>query len=151
MADLEIQNAFLDGINEVFSIMFTDQVKIYFLDVEGSKTNIYGECKEPVYKDPLTLVAKVSMDISYDSKDSSDSSFFRETSNATIVIPAKQFILNEIPYEDEKALETLRRCEFEFSGYRFEVITVNLKTLIADKWQLCEFNCTSKRGTKYVS
>lgn len=151
MADLEIQNAFLEGINEVFSIMFTDQVKMFFLDVDKSKRNIYEECKDPVYSDPVLMVAKVVMDVSYDSQDSSESTYFRETANATITIPAKQFIDKGIPYDTELALETLRRCEFEYSGFRFEVLSVTPKTLVADKWQLCDFSCTSKRGVVFGS
>lgn len=143
MPDLEIQNAFLDGINEVFSIMFTENVKMFFLDKDATKTNVYGESKSLVFKDPVSIVAKVVFNTAYQSG-SEGSPQFREDLTSVITVPAKQFILNNIPYSSKEDLEVLRTCEFEYSGVRFEVLTVNLKVLVADAWQMCEFSCRKK-------
>lgn len=59
--DKEIQDAFVDGLNEVYSIMFTDGVSdgvnLYLLspDTDGG---FYGESKVKRYKKPVLLVAK---------------------------------------------------------------------------------------------
>ena len=56
----EIQNAFLDGMEEVFKIMFTDSVLFQFMDEERTATNVYDESPEKVYSEPAySLVGKV--------------------------------------------------------------------------------------------
>ena len=59
--DKEIQEAFVDGMNEVYSVMFTDGVndgvKLYLLD-PSTDGGFYKESKVKKYKKPVLLVAK---------------------------------------------------------------------------------------------
>lgn len=52
----EISDAFVDGIYEIFDILYTD-VEYYALNPLAEK-NLYGESKDKPYLDPVSLVAK---------------------------------------------------------------------------------------------
>ena len=61
LADLGIQNAFLDGIEKVFSIMFTDRALFCPLDLENtSPDSLYQETSDKKYKEGIPLVAKIT-------------------------------------------------------------------------------------------
>ena len=63
MADLSIQKSFLDGMQEVFKTMFTDQIVLKYMDTEMTYKNVYEESTAKVYGDPITLVGKVNLNV----------------------------------------------------------------------------------------
>lgn len=136
MADLDIQEAFLEGLEEVFSIMFTDRCNILLLDDRKTKTNIYGESKTKVYKEPIPLVCKVVL-----STEKEENPHFSNKVSAVITVPTRQFITNEIAHTSKEDLELLEKAAFEYDGLMFEVSKVNPKTMVADMWQIYEFSC----------
>ena len=135
MADLSIQQAFVDGINEVFEIMFTDRCLMSVLD-ENQKLNIYNETKERNYKEPFEVVAKIVMDST-----ESEDAFQKNNLSAVVTLPVKQLILNEIPFKEPQDIKNLEKVIFQYDGRVLEVDSVTPKTLVADMWQMFEFKC----------
>lgn len=133
----EIQNAFLDGMNEVYSIMFTDQVEFRFLDVEQTKVNVYQETTAKVYsKDPILLVGRVVTTFEQGEKPVE-----AVQTDAVISIPTKQLILNGIPHDTDQDLETLKKGKFTYRGIDYVIDIVSPTTLVADVWQVYKFSC----------
>ena len=81
-----IQKAFLDGIELVFSLMFTTHCKMYFLNEESVEKDIYDEVENKSYGEPVDLVAKVIYD--HPKGEEPEETVIRK---ATIKIPTKQF------------------------------------------------------------
>lgn len=135
-----IQKAFLEGINEVFSIMFTQHCFLYLLDEENTVTNIYDETTKKVYGEPYEIAAKVIYD--HPKGEEPEETVIRK---ATITVPTKQFIDNEIPFLFEEDWECLRKAKFVYEGTAYLVDVVKPKTLVADVWQFFEFSCTEDK------
>lgn len=135
-ADLSIQNAFLDGMEEVYKTLFTEEVDFSFLDETASKTNVYDETPQKVYCEPIRLVGKVSTDFKQGEQ-------FVEGIHidCTITIPTKQLISAEIPRKSYADLERLRKGRFFYKGYNYLVKKVAPRTLVADEWHFYEFSC----------
>ena len=133
----EIQNAFLDGMEEVFKIMFTDSVLFQFMDEERTATNVYDESPEKVYSEhAYSLVDKVVLTTEHGEGPVSTNNV-----SCIITIPTKQFITNQIPRVTEEDLKKLEKGIFTFKGEKYLIDSVNPKTLVADEWQFYEFKC----------
>ena len=133
----EIQNAFLDGMEEVFKIMFTDSVLFQFMDEERTATNVYDESPEKVYSEPVySLVGKVVLTTEHGEEPVSTNNV-----SCVITIPTKQFITNQIPRVTEEDLKRLEKGIFTFKSEKYLIDSVNPKTLVADEWQFYEFKC----------
>ena len=136
MADLIVQNAFLDGIEEIFSVMFTDRLQLRLLNEEATQTNIYEETTDKVYFDPIQLIGRIQTTFTQ-----GENPVESVQIDAVITIPTKQLITNQIPHETDSDLETLRKGKFEYDGFEYLVEKVVPKTLVADKWQMYDFMC----------
>ena len=142
-----IQKAFLDGINEVFSIMFTQHCLMYFLNDESTEVNVYGETDEKAYGEPYELTAKVSYD--HPKGESPEQTVERQ---AIITIPTKQFIKNDISFLSEADWEKFRQAKLVYENTEYLVDVVKPKTLVADVWQFFDFYCTEdKKSSLEVS
>ena len=142
MADLEIQNAFLDGIEEIYSIMFTDRLLFSMLDEEATKTNVYEETSEKVYLSPISLIGRIQTTFMQ-----GENPVESVQIDAVITIPTKQLITKLIPHETDEDLETLRKAKFSYDGIEYLVNEVKPKTLVADKWQMYDFMCSVDKKT----
>ena len=138
MANLEIQRAFLDGVEEVFSIMFTDKLELSLLNEEDTNTNVYKESGNKLYYDPVVLIGKIVLNPSQ-----SDIPVEVTHVDSVITIPTKQLITNNIPHIGEEDLKMLERATFKYEGITYTVSTVRPQTLVAGMWQLYSFYCMS--------
>lgn len=136
-ADLSIQNAFLDGINEVFQIMFTDECKMYLMDTDSTVTNIYKESKKKTYKEPVDIVAKIVVGSKHD-----EDPFMGNAITATITVPTKQLLQNGISFQTEEDLDNLCKSKFHFDGVTYLTDVVSPRTLVAGIYQMYEFKCS---------
>ena len=102
MADPTIQNAFLDGIEEIFSIMFTDRLQLSLLNEEATQTNIYEETPNKVYLDPIQLIGRIQTTFTQ-----GENPVESVQIDAIITIPTKQLITHQIPHLTDEDLETL--------------------------------------------
>lgn len=145
MADLTIQNAFLDGIEEIFSTMFTDRLQLRLLDEEATQTNIYKETTDKVYLDPIQLIGRIQTTFTQ-----GENPVESVQIDAIITIPTKQLITNQIPHETDSDLETLKKAKFAYDGFEYLVEKVVPKTLIADKWQMYSFECRVEKKSSLI-
>lgn len=136
MADTKIQQAFLDGIEEIFATMFTNRIKFYLLDEKATSVNVYEETVSKKYLDPIQLVGRVQTTFKQGTEPIESVDI-----EATISIPTKQLITHQLPHITESDLETLRKGKFEYDGFEYLVERVVPKTLVADKWQMYDFIC----------
>lgn len=146
MADLSIQNAFLDGIEELFSIMFTDRLQLSLLNEESTRVNIYDEAPSKVYQDPISLIGRIQTTFNQGEEPIEGVKI-----NAVITIPTKQLISNDIPHHTDEDLETLKRGKFKYDDFEYLVEKVVPKTLVADKWQLYDFHCRVEKKSSLIS
>lgn len=143
MADLEIQNAFLDGIEELFSIMFTDRLHLSLLDEESTQVNVYDEdVTEKVYREPIQLVGRIKTTF-LQGEDPVEGVQI----DAVVTVPTKQLITKNIPHQTDEDLETLKKAKFSYDGFEYLVEKVTPKTLVADKWQMYDFSCRVDKKT----
>ena len=138
----EIQNAFLDGLEEIFRTMFTDKINLSLLDEESTKTNVYDETPKKVYKAPIPLVGRITT-----TSTQGEDPIEGVQLDASITIPTKQLITNFIPHQTDKDLETLKKAKFSYGGFEYLVEKVTPKTLVADKWQMYDFKCRVDKNT----
>lgn len=142
MADLEIQNAFLDGIEEIFSIMFTDRLFLSLLNEEETKVNVYGETTNKVYHESIQLVGRIKTTF-IQGEDPVES----VQTDAVVTIPTKQLITLNIPHQTDADLEVLKKGKFTYDGFEYLIDKVTPKTLVADKWQMYDFECHIDKKT----
>lgn len=142
MADLEIQNAFLDGIEEIFSLMFTDRLYLSLLNEEETTVNIYGESSYKVYRDPIQLIGRINTTF-----EQGEDPIEGVQTKAVVTIPTKQLITKNIPHQTEEDFETLKKGKFSYDGFEYLIDKVRPKTLVADKWQMYDFECHIDKKT----
>lgn len=145
MADLTIQNAFLDGIEEIFSIMFTDRLQLSLLNEEATQTNIYEETPNKVYLDPIQLIGRIQTTFTQ-----GENPVESVRIDAVITIPTKQLITKQIPHLTDEDLETLKKAKFAYDGFEYLVEKVVPKTLVADKWQMYSFECRVDKKSSLI-
>lgn len=136
MADLSIQNAFLDGIEEIFSIMFTDRLQLFLLNEEDTYVNVYDETLDKVYFEPIPLIGRIQTTF-----EQGENPVEGVQIDAVITIPTKQLITNQIPHQTDADLEILKKAKFSYDDFEYIVERVVPKTLVADKWQMYDFRC----------
>lgn len=137
----EIQSAFLDGIEEVYSTLLCNHLFLYFLDDENTEINsLYGETLDKKYLEPYELIAKVNY--SHLKGSEPEETVIRK---AQFRVPTKQFITLGIPFLSESDWERMRKAKLVYEGTEYLVDTVEPSTLVADIWQFFEFSATEAK------
>lgn len=133
---LEIQQDFLEGTQEVFSTLLTDEVNFHFMNEEDTEINVYNEAPVKKYREPIVLVAKITV-----SRGAAGTEYEKNTCDATIIIPTKEFIDKEIDYSPSN-YETLKKAIFSFKGVFYKVDEIVPKTCVANEFLFHQFNCS---------
>jgi len=141
MADSSIRKDFVDGVQEIFSTLFndgseqTDGVFYYALSNQTS-TNIYGESKFKVYKQPVLLVAKAVLTPTQGQQDT-------ETvkDSATFTVPLKS-LQNKNLGVTNADLAVMRRGLIKFHGVFYLIDNIKPKAYIEDVFLMYDFECT---------
>lgn len=123
-------------MEQVFSIMFTDQIRLYLLDEEVTETNVYDETVKKRYKKPIQLIGRVVADF-----EKGENEVQGIEVSATITIPTKQLKKNNIPHATMHDLEVLRKGVLSYNNFNYLIEEVKPKTLVADMWQFYDFTC----------
>jgi hypothetical protein len=132
----EIKNAFLDGIQLVYSTLFTNNLLFYLLE-ETQDKNIYGEVKQRKYKPPITISGSVE-DIVEDEGNEVEVN----QRSVKITIPTKELEDNKINHTTLVDLKNLEGAKFSYEGIEYEVDSVKPTTMICEEWQIYEFSCS---------
>lgn len=144
MADKDIQTAFIDGIHEVFSTMFTDGVNdgIYlYLMSDKTKTSVYGETKYKIYKQPVLLVSKVQLSPTQQNEDTRGI-----IESATFTVPRKSLTDNEIDISNQN-LPTLRKAVIKYKDTFYTIDNVSPNGFVEDVFLTYVFSCTEDLET----
>ena len=137
----EIQDAFVDGINEVYSIMFTDGVndgvKLYLLNPSTS-SGFYKESKVKRYKTPVLLVAKAQTNMQ-DRGDAIPDSEVKDYPKFTVTY--KSMRDKGVPCQSESDWDNLKRGYIEFHNSFYEIKNVKPQTFVEDVFLTVVFEC----------
>lgn len=143
--DKEIQEAFVDGMNEVYSVMFTDGVndgvKLYLLD-PSTEGGFYKESKVKKYNKPVLLVAKAQTNM----KVKGDEVVESDVKNLPkFTIPYKSMRDNNIPCQTEKDWDILKRGFIEFHEAFYEIKSAKPQTFVEDLFLTILFECEYRK------
>ena len=143
--DKEIQEAFVDGMNEVYSVMFTDGVndgvKLYLLD-PSTDGGFYKESKVKKYKKPVLLVAKAQTNM----KVKGDEVIESDIKNLPkFTVPYKSMRDNNIPCQTEKDWDILKRGFIEFHEAFYEIKSAKPQTFVEDLFLTILFECEYRK------
>ena len=143
--DKEIQEAFVDGMNEVYSVMFTDGVndgvKLYLLD-PSTEGGFYKESKVKKYKKPVLLVAKAQTNM----KVKGDEVIESDIKNLPkFTVPYKSMRDNNIPCQTENDLDILKRGFIEFHEAFYEIKSAKPQTFVEDLFLTILFECEYRK------
>ena len=143
--DKEIQEAFVDGMNKVYSVMFTDGVndgvKLYLLD-PSTEGGFYKESKVKKYKKPVLLVAKAQTNM----KVKGDEVIESDIKNLPkFTVPYKSMRDNNIPCQTEKDWDILKRGFIEFHEAFYEIKSAKPQTFVEDLFLTILFECEYRK------
>ena len=145
MAELSIRKDFVAGVQEIFTTLFTDGVSdginLYLLS-DKTITNVYGETKYKMYKEPILLVAKAQLT---PTQGEQDVEVIKE--RATFTIPLKSLQENNIGVTNTD-LDNIRKGVIEFHGVFYTIDNISPKAYIEDVFLMYQLDCTED---KYVT
>ena len=138
-----IQREFIEGINEVFTLLFNTGVLYYLMDDDRTvPDDPYGETDTKYYREPVDLVAKVDTNFKKDELPEMTVSI-----DAVITVPTLQMVKYDLPRHTMEDLETLRRGFFKYKQVeQYSIELVRPKTLVDNEWQFYEFFCYVPKG-----
>ena len=143
--DKEIQEAFVDGMNEVYSVMFTDGVndgvKLYLLD-PSTDGGFYKESKVKKYKKPVLLVAKAQTNM----KVKGDELVESDIKNLPkFTVPYKSMRDNNIPFQSEIDCDVLKIGFIGFHEAFYVIKSVKPQTFVEDLLLTVLFECEYRK------
>lgn len=145
MADESIRKDFVDGVQEIFTTLFNDGVNdginLYLMS-DKTKTNVYGENKFKMYKQPKLLVAKANLTPTQGEQDVEGIK-----DSAVFVVPVKSLQENELGVTNVD-LDIMRKGVIEFHGVYYKVENILPKAYIEDVYLMYHFVCTEDKQTK---
>lgn len=147
MADENIKKEFLDGINEVYSVMFTDGINdgVYlYLMYEPEEKSIYNEVKYKTYLSPVLLVAKVQITPTQEDEDVKGIKGV-----AVFTVPVKSLIENSIDITYSN-LANIRKGVIRYKETFYAIDSIEPKTFIEDTFMTYAFKCTEDTHIKDV-
>lgn len=145
MADESIRKDFVDGVQEIFTTLFNDGVNdginLYLMS-DKTKTNVYGENKFKMYKQPKLLVAKANLTPTQGEQDVEGIK-----DSAVFVVPVKSLQENELGVTNAD-LDIMRKGVVEFHGVYYKIENILPKAYIEDVYLMYHFVCTEDKQTK---
>lgn len=134
---MSVQDELKEGIYEVYS-NFYDVIQFYPFDPLNSKQDdIYGECTEKFYKDPIGLLAKPS-GITPKETDVDSS---RPLNSLRFTIPLKSFELGGIDVNPKE----LEKGRIIFNGTVYKINSVEQSLNIQGAFLCYNFDCEEDR------
>lgn len=142
MADGSIRRDFVDGVQEIFTTLFndgvSDGVNLYLLS-DKTNTNVYGENKYKIYKQPKLLVAKATLSPTQGEQDVEGIK-----DSAVFVVPLKSLQENELGVTNAD-LDIMRKGVIEFHGVYYTIDNILPKAYIEDVFLMYHFTCTEDK------
>ena len=147
MADLSIRKDFVDGVQDLFKTLFndgeTDGINLYLLS-DKTQTNVYGESKYKMYKEPKMLVAQARLTPTQGEQDVEG-----VKDSAVFVVPLKSLQERELGVTNAD-LDIIRQGVIEFHGVFYTIENILPKAYITDVFLMYQFICTEDKYTTSV-
>lgn len=140
MADTGIRNDFVEGVQEIFTTLFNDGSEetdgvFYYALSDTTVTNIYGESKSKVYKQPKLLVCKAVITPTQGEQDT-----VGVNNVAEFTTTLKSLQNNDLGVTD-KDLDTMRRGVMKFHDTLYLIDNILPKAYIEDVFLMYTFQC----------
>lgn len=149
MADLSIRKDFVDGVQEIFTTLFNDGendgVNYYELDLDSTRTNIYGEAKIKKYKNPVMLVCKAEISPTHGVQNVES---VKDSSTFTVTLKSLQERNLGVTTKD---LEHMRRGVLEFHNTFYYIDNITPKAYVEDVFLMYKFDCSQLLDAQEVS
>lgn len=137
----EIQKAFLEGIEEVYTELLCTDLYIQFLDEDSTEVDdVYGETSNKVYHEPIKLIGKIN-----EQQPKAEDPDQTVNRSVTIKLPTKQFIDMGISFDYEEDWEKFRKAKLIHNGEEYLIDTVEPVTLIRDMWMFLSIRATQDK------
>lgn len=138
-----IRKDFVDGIQEIFTELFTDGVNdglnLYFLSEQTLADDVYGEQKYKVYKKPILLVCNAQLTPTL-----GEQAIEVYKDMVQFKVPLKSLEEHNISVTHE-GLDKLRKCVIEFHNVFYVVENVSPVTFVEDTYLVYKFECKEDR------
>lgn len=140
MANQKIRQQFIEGVHTVFHTLFNygiegeDGISLFRLCRED--LNVYGEQLFRKYKEPITLIAKVS-ETPVDGVEDIES----QKRSAVFSVPYKSLLDNNITMNKDEIKE-LRGAMLMFNDVYYSVDKIQGKAFVENTYMIWEFYCT---------
>lgn len=130
-----IRNAFLEGMQEIYSVMFSTKLKLYMMDTSGTHLNIYQESTDKRYLTPKTLIGRIEL-----FPEQGELPVESIKNRVKITVPTNELIQKKVPHKPED-LEYLRKSVFEYENVNYTVERVKPSNNIVDEYLVYIFDC----------
>ena len=141
MALADIQKAFIDGVEQIYSTMFTDGVndgvELFYLDEDSTKVDsVYRESKVKKYKDPIMLVANAKLSFTDQEEYVMDKKY-----DAVFKVPYKSLMEHDCDVSKD-GLKVMQRGKIDFHGVSYKIDEIKPTTFVENVFLIYEFCCT---------
>ena len=148
MADLSIRKDFVDGVQEIFTILFndgvTDGLDLYLMSENTSSNNVYRENKYKMYKAPKRLVTQARLTPTQGEK---DVEVIKD--KAVFVVPLRSLQDNNLGVTNND-LDIMRKGMIKFHGVYYTIDNILPKAYIEDVFLMYYFVCTEDKYTTEI-
>ena len=146
MADQSSRNDFIEGVQEIFTTLFNngsegeDGIFFYALS-DRSVTNVYGESKEKVYKNPVMWVSSISF-----SPEHGVQTVEGVKRNAVFKVPLKSlresgYFTDGDFYKQKEDMDKICRGVIRYKDTYYEVLRVEPRTYVEDTFLIYQMDC----------
>lgn len=132
----EISNAFLDGMYELFGIMFTTKIQLSFMDEEQTDVNIYKESEHKKYSEPIEIMGKVIPSLPH-----GENPKLGVEKRLSITVPAKSLMLHNLDLSPS-GYDKFRKAIVTYEGATYNVVSFKPKTLVAETYLFYDIECS---------
>lgn len=134
----EVKEAFLDGIYEIFSSIFTITCEWDLWDNSKEPSNVYEEDKDKIYLPSIETPCKLVV-----SSSASEDGLIDGKLYSVITVPTKTLVTNSIPFNNNDDLNYLLKSKFVIGGLTHFPYSVTPKVYVGNIYQMFEFKCTT--------
>lgn len=138
----EIQTAFLNGVEEIFTELLTSDIQLFLFDKNTVHSDIYGDKINFEYIEPIKLVGSFKET----EQSLNEKNQLIDMNVATVRIPTKQLITNEISHENQEDIDYLCKSKISWKGHEYLVSSIQPKAFVGDMYQIYEFSLYRQVG-----
>lgn len=140
MADAQIRQEFIDGVQEVYTTLLTSGSEgdgVYYYAQSGTNNiNVYGENRYKHFLPPVLLMCKATLTPTH-----GEEAVEGIKDSAVFNVPVGSFIECGLS-TDHSALDIMRRGMFKFHDVWYQIDNVSPTVFVEDTFLIYKFDCT---------